>query len=209
MDIIGDATLTNIQAPASITADGNSAGIDARALIGHGCLILTSRNTAGTNPTLALKLQGSPDVDRVTSVTPGSNTGTGNCFDVVAGPDAIAETITLTFSNATTAAVSGSVTGSMGNATVGQRFSNAQIAFDLVAGGTAFANLDTIAIVTAARTYSDVDGGAFTSLTATASTQKRNFDFDKLPRYLRMAYDIGGTNTPAFTVAVMALSATN
>ncbi len=66
-----------------------------------------------------------------------------------------------------------------------------------------------IVIVTAARTYSDVDGGAFTSLTATASTQKRNLDFDKLPRYLRMNYDIGGTNTPAFTVAVMALSATN
>lgn len=208
MDIIGDATLTNIQAPASITADSNSAGIDARALAGHGCLVLTSRNTAGTNPTLALKLQGSPDADRVTSVTPGSNTGTGNAFDVVAGPDAIAEDITLTFSNATTAAVVGSVTGSMGNATVGQRFSNAQIAFDLVAGGTAFANLDTIVIVTAARTYSDVDGGAFTGLTSTASTQKRNLDFDKLPRYLRMNYDIGGTNSPAFTVAVVALSAT-
>lgn len=209
MDIIGDATLTNIQGPASITADGNSAGIDARSLAGQGCIILTSRNTAGTNPTLALKLQGSPDTDAVTSVTPGGgNTGTGTCFDVVAGPDAVAETITLTFSNATTAAVVGGTSGSLGNATVGQRFSSAYVAFDLVAGGAAFVNGDTIAIVTTARSYTDVDGGGFTGLTATASTQKRNLNFDRLPRYLRMNYDIGGTNSPAFTVAVVALSDT-
>lgn len=209
MDIIGDATLTNIQAPASITADGNSAAIDARSLAGHGAIVMTARNTAGTTPTLALKLQGSPDVDVVTSVTPGGgNTGTGTCFDVVGGPDAVAETITLTFSNATTAAVVGGTSGSLGNATVGQRFTSAYIAFDLVAGGDAFVNGDTIAIVTTARSYSDVAGGGFTSLTATASTQKRNLDFDRLPRYLRMNYDIGGTNSPAFTIAVVALSAT-
>lgn len=209
MDIIGDSTLTTIQTPASISATGNSAGIDARSLKGQGCIFMSSRNTAGTNPTLELKLQGSQDVDRVTSVTPGSNTGTGNCFDVEAGPDAVAETITLTFSNATTAAVVGGTSGSLGNATVGQRFSKAQIAFDLVAGGAAFVNGDTIAIVTAARTYADVDGGGFTSLTSTASIQKRNIDFDRLPRFLRMNYTIGGTNSPAFTVAVAALSLTD
>ena len=208
MDTIGDASLTTIQAPASITATGNSAGIDARSLAGQGCIVLTSRNTAGTAPTLALKLQGAPDADCVTSVTPGSNTGTGNVFDVQAGPDAVAETITLTFSNATTAAVSGSVSGSLGNATVGQRFSNAQIAFDLVAGGAAFVNGDTIAIVTTARSYSDVDNGAFTGLTTGTSVQKRNVNFDRAPRYLRMAYTIGGTNSPAYTVTVAALSDT-
>jgi len=209
MDIIGDATLTNIQAPAAISADGNSAGIDARSFKGQGAIVLMARNTAGSTPTLALKLQGSPDTDAVTSVTPGSNTGTGNCFDVVAGPDAVAETITLTFSNATTAAVAGSVSGALGNATVGQRFTSAYVAFDLVAGGTAFANGDTIAIVTTARSYSDVDGGAFTGLTTGTSTQKRAINFDRCPRYLRMNYDIGGTSSPAYTLAVVALSETD
>jgi hypothetical protein len=209
MDIIGDATLTNIQAPAAISADGNSAGIDARNLKGQGAIVLMARNTAGSTPTLALKLQGSQDTDAVTSVTPGSNTGTGNCFDVVAGPDAVAETITLTFSNATTAAVVGSVSGSLGNATVGERFTSAYVAFDLVAGDTAFADQDTIAIVTTARTYADVDGGGFTGLTTGVSTQKRALNFDRLPRYLRMNYDIGGTSSPAYTLAVVALSDTD
>jgi hypothetical protein len=209
MDIIGDAALTNIQAPAAISADGNSAGIDARNLKGQGAIVLMARNTAGSTPTLALKLQGSQDTDAVTSVTPGSNTGTGNCFDVVAGPDAVAETITLTFSNATTAAVVGATSGALGNATVGQRFTSAYVAFDLFAGGTAFVNGDTIAIVTTARTYADVDGGAFTGLTTGVSTQKRAINFDRLPRYLRMNYDIGGTSSPAYTLAVVALSDTD
>lgn len=209
MDIIGDSTLTTIQTPASITATGTSAGIDARSLKGQGCIVMSSRNTAGTNPTLALKLQGAQDLDCITSVTPGSNTGTGNAFDVEAGPDSVAETITLTFSNATTAAVVGATSGSLGNATVGERFSKAQVAFTLAAGGTAFVNGDTIAIVTTARTYGDVDGGGFTSLTSAASLQKRNLDFDRLPRFLRMNYTIGGTNSPAFTVAVAALSLTD
>jgi hypothetical protein len=209
MDIIGDATLTNIQAPAAISADGNSAGIDARNLKGQGAIVLMARNTAGSTPTLALKLQGSPDTDAVTSVTPGSNTGTGNCFDVVAGPDAVAETITLTFSNATTAAVVGATSGSLGNATVGERFTSQYVAFDLAAGDTAFVNGDTIAIVTTARTYADVDGGAFTGLTTGVSTQKRAINFDRVPRYLRMNYDIGGTSSPAYTLAVVALSDTD
>jgi hypothetical protein len=209
MDIIGDAALTNIQAPAAISADGNSAGIDARNLKGQGAIVLMARNTAGSTPTLALKLQGSQDTDAVTSVTPGSNTGTGNCFDVVAGPDAVAETITLTFSNATTAAVVGATSGSLGNATVGERFTSAYVAFDLVAGDTAFADQDTIAIVTTARTYADVDGGGFTGLTTGVSTQKRALNFDRLPRYLRMNYDIGGTSSPAYTLAVVALSDTD
>ena len=211
MDSIGDAALTNIQAPAAISADGNSAGIDARNLKGQGAIVLMARNTAGSTPTLALKLQGSQDTDAVTSVTPGSNTGTGNCFDVVAGPDAVAETITLTFSNATTAAVVGATSGSLGNATVGERFTSQYVAFNLFAGDAAFVNGDTIAIVTTARTYADVDvdGGAFTGLTTGVSTQKRAINFDRCPRYLRMNYDIGGTSSPAYTLAVVALSETD
>jgi hypothetical protein len=92
---------------------------------------------------------------------------------------------------------------------VGQRFTSAYVAFDLVAGDTAFADQDTIAIVTTARTYADVDGGGFTGLTTGVSTQKRALNFDRLPRYLRMNYDIGGTSSPAYTLAVVALSDTD
>jgi hypothetical protein len=210
MDIIGDSTLTTLQAPAAISADGNTAGIDCRSLCGQGALLLTALNTAGTNPTLAIKLQGTQEADVVTSVTPGANTGNGTCTQVHGGPDAVAENITLTFSNATTAAVVGSVTGAMGNATVGTLFSNAQVEFLLTAGSAAWINGDTIVIVTTARTYADVSGGAFTGLTGAsqASIQKVALNFDQAPRYLRINYDIGGTVSPAYTVAVAAQSAT-
>jgi hypothetical protein len=209
MDIIGDSTLTTLQAAAAISADGNTAGVDCRNLIGQGAVILTALNTAGTNPTLAVKLQGTQDADVVTSVTPGANTGNGTCTQVYGGPDAVAENITLTFSNATTAAVVGSVSGALGNATVGTLFSNANVEFLLTAGSAAWINGDTIVIVTTARTYADVAGGAFTGLTTGASIQKKAINFDQLPRYLRVNYDIGGTVSPAYTVAVAAQSATN
>lgn len=209
MDIIGDSTLTTLRTPAAISADGNTAGVDCRSLIGQGALILTALNTAGTNPTLAVKLQGTQDADVVTSVTPGANTGNGTCTQVYGGPDAVAENITLTFSNATTAAVVGSVSGALGNATVGTLFSNANVEFLLAAGSAAWISGDTIVIVTTARTYADVDGGAFTGLTTGASIQKKAINFDQLPRYLRVDYDIGGTVSPAYTVAVAAQSATN
>lgn len=209
MDIIGDSTLTTLQTPAAISADGNTAGVDCRSLIGQGALILTALNTAGTNPTLAVKLQGTQDADVVTSVTPGANTGNGTCTQVYGGPDAVAENITLTFSNATTAAVVGSVSGALGNATVGTLFSNANVEFLLTAGSAAWINGDTIVIVTTARTYADVAGGAFTGLTTGASIQKKAINFDQVPRYLRVNYDIGGTVSPAYTVAVAAQSATN
>lgn len=209
MDIIGDSTLTTLQAAAAISADGNTAGVDCRNLIGQGALILTAINTAGTNPTLAVKLQGTQDADVVTSVTPGANTGNGTCTQVYGGPDALAENITLTFSNATTAAVDGSESGALGNATVGTLFSNANVEFLLTAGSAAWINGDTIVIVTTARTYADVAGGAFTGLTTGASIQKKAINFDQVPRYLRVNYDIGGTVSPAYTVAVAAQSATN
>ncbi len=209
MDIIGDSTLTTLQTPASISADGSTAGIDARSLTGQGAIIMTALKTAGTNPTLAVKLQGTQDADVVTSVTPGANTGNGTCTQVYGGPDALAENITLTFSNATTAAVVGSVSDALGNATVGTLFSNANVEFLLTAGSAAWINGDTIVIVTTARTYADVAGGAFTGLTTGASIQKKAINFDQVPRYLRVNYDIGGTVSPAYTVAVAAQSATN
>jgi hypothetical protein len=208
MDNIGDSTLTTLQLPASITATGNSAAIDALALSGAGDLILTSRNSAGTAPTLAAKLQGSPDSDVTTSVTPGANTGNGHCTEVAGGPDCVAETYTITFTSATAFGVTGSVSGALAAGVVGTQYSKPTIGFLITAGSTAWINGDTIVIVVGARTYADVDGGGFTSLTTVSTIQKRNLNFDHVPRYLRMAYAIGGTVSPAYTLAVFAQSAT-
>jgi hypothetical protein len=209
MDMIGDSTLTTLQAPAAVSASGSTAGVDCRSLVNQGAILLTARNTAGTNPTLAVKLQGTPDADVVTSVTPGTNTGNGTCTQVYGGPDAVAQNITLTFSNATTAAVVGSVSGAHGNATVGTLFSNSVVEFMLTAGSAAWVSGDTIVIVTTARTYADVADAAFTGLTSGTSIQKRAIDFDRLPRYLRVNYVLGGTVSPAYTVTVAAQSLTN
>ena len=207
MDIIGDSTLTTLQAPASISADGNTAGIDARSLAGQGVLLLTGYATAGTLPTLAVKLQAAPDGDVVTSVTPGTNAGSGTCTQVYGGPDAVAETITLTFSDANTASVTGSVTGPLAlDATVGTLYQSSIVEFMLTAGADAFEAGDTFAIITTARTYADV-GVAFTSLTTNRSIQKVGVNFDKLHRFLRVNYDIGGSDNPAYAVAVAAISA--
>jgi hypothetical protein len=207
MDIIGESTLTTLQAPSSISADGNTAGIDAQALAGQGGLILTGYATAGTLPTLAVKLQAAPDGDVVTSVTPGTNTGTGTCTQVYGGPDAVAETITVTLSNATTATVVGSVSGPLADATVGTLYQSAKVEFMLTAGATAFVNTDSFAIVTTARTYADVAGAAFAALDTARSIQKIGVNFDKLNRFLRLNYDIGGSAGPAYAVAVAAISA--
>lgn len=209
MDTIGESTLTTLQLPGAVSADGNTAGVDCRNLIGKGAIVMTARNTAGTNPTLAIKLQGSADTNVITSVTPGTNTGTGTCTQVKGGPDAVAEDITITFTSATAFGVSGATSGAGAAGVVGTLYSNSVIEFMITAGGAAFVNGDTIVIVTTARTYADVTGGAFTALAAASSIQKKALDFDTLPRYLRLNYDIGGTVSPAYTVGIFAQSATN
>lgn len=209
MDIIGDSTLTTLQLPASITADGNTAGVDCRNLIGQGAIILTARNTAGSSPTLALKLQGSADTNVVTSVTPGTNTGNGTCTQVRGGPDCVAETYTITFTSASAFGITGTVSGALAAGVVGTLYSTATIEFMITAGGTAWANNDTIVIIVTARTYADVAGGGFTSLTTVSKIEKKALNFDHLPRYLRMNYDIGGTVSPAYTLGIFAQSATN
>jgi hypothetical protein len=196
------SSLTTLQAPAVVAASGSTAGVDINTLRSKAAAILMALNTAGTNPTLAIKLQHAPEGDVVTSVTPGANTGNGTCTQVYGGPDAVAENITLTFSNATTAAVVGSVSGALGTATVGTLFSNANVEFMLTAGSTAWVNTDTIVIVTTARTYADVNSGAFTGLTTGASIQKLGLDLDKLKRYLRVNYTIGGTVSPSYTLGI-------
>lgn len=78
-------------------------------------------------------------------------TGTGNgtltAYD--GGADSVAETFTITASDATTFAVVGSVSGSLGNATVGSAFAHANLNFLLTAGATPFVAGDTWILNTA------------------------------------------------------------
>jgi hypothetical protein len=188
--------------PQEVTADGNSAGVDITQFSGEIMVVLTGKSNAGTNPTMACKLQHAQGGDIVTSVTPGvGNTGTGTFTQVYGGADAVAEDITVTFSSATAFAVSGSVSSTLATGTVGTLYSVGQVEFMVTAGGTAFVNGDTCVIVTAARTYADVGAGGFTGLTTVGSVQRLAVNSDKLGKYLRLNMDIGGTNSPKFTLA--------
>jgi hypothetical protein len=191
-----------LRAPANVTTDSSSAGVDVSSYQGEVMVTLAALNTAGTNPTLAIKLQHASDSDIVTSVTPGSNTGTGTCTQVYGGADAVAENITVTLTSATAFTVSGSVTGAMSAGTVGTLYANAQVEFMVTAGSAAFINGDTFVIVTTARSYSDVGGGAFTGLTTAGSQQRLAINVDKIGRYLRANFDIGGTVGPSYVVGL-------
>ena len=199
-DFPSAAVFKNIRTPAAVAADGNSAGVDVVDYAGEVLVHLSSLNTAGTNPTLAVKLQHAGDGDIVTSVTPGSNTGNGTFTQVYGGPDTVAENITITFSSASAFAVSGSVTGAMAAGTVGTLYSTPQVEFMVTAGSAAFINGDTCVIVTTVRTWADVDGGAFTGLTTLGAQQGLAVNIDKLGRWLRLNFDIGGTAGPSYVI---------
>ena len=70
----------------------------------------------------------------------------------------------------------------------------------VTAGSAAFINGDTCVIVTTARTYADVGGGAFTGLTTLGSLQRKAVNADALGKYLRIAFTIGGTVGPSYAV---------
>lgn len=197
----GGSTEQIIKTPASVTADGNTAGIDVKNFKGECMVIASILNTAGTTPTMDIKIQAANDGDVIDTVDY-TGTGNGTLTEVEGGPDAVAETITITFSNATTAAVSGSISGSLGNATVGTKFTSPQINFMLTAGSTAFVNLDAFTVGVLARTYADVV--AFTQVddSPAGSIQRKTFNIDEIGRYLRANLDIAGTNSPAFSVGI-------
>ena len=56
-------------------------------------------------------------------------------------------------------------------------------------------------------TFADITGGAFTGLTTVASQQKIVLNKDNLRRYVRAAYTIGGTSSPAYNVSIQAVVA--
>lgn len=195
----GASTQLTIKTPASVTADGNSAGVDIKDLECECMAVLMGKSIAGTLPTMTVKLQDADDDDVIDTVDY-TGTGDGTLTEVEGGPDAVEEDITITFSNATTAAVVGSVTGAIGTATVGTKFTSPQISFMLTAGSVAFVNTDAFTVGVLARTYSDVV--SFTALDATGSIQRKALSVDQLGRFLRANFDIGGTDNPAFIIGI-------
>jgi hypothetical protein len=76
-------------------------------------------------------------------------TGTGSLTDYSGGASSVAETFTITASSATLFDVVGSVSGDIGDATVGTPFSHAKLEFTITAGGTAFVSGDEFTLATA------------------------------------------------------------
>lgn len=78
-----------------------------------------------------------------------AGTGTGTLGSYRGGASSVAETFTITATSATSFTVVGSVSGSLGTATVGTPFSHAKLAFTITAGGTAFVAGDAFTLSTA------------------------------------------------------------
>ena len=198
------ATLATIKAPASVSADGNTTGFELTPYFGKIAFMLSALNTAGTNPTMAIKLQSSADADLIGAIT-GTRTGNGSITELCAMADAVTEAVTLTFTSATAFSVVGGTTSAMAAGTVGTKYIAGQLEFMVTAGTTAFEVDDTIVVAVTGRTWADVSGVAFTGLTTGASLQRITADVDKLPRFARFNMDIGGTAGPVYTIGIALL----
>lgn len=197
----GAASIVNLLPLAAITASGNGAAVDIQPYRGHAIALLDSAApSAGTTPALTVKLQTSPEADKVTRASV-SYTGTGNGrLEVEAGTDPVAEDITFTATSATEFSVVGSVSGAIGTLTVGTRFASAQVNALITAGATAFVATDAFTVPTTARTWTDLV--SFTGQTTALLREKKALNVDQLPRYLRAVKTIGGTNSPAYLASL-------
>lgn len=106
-------------------------------------------------------------------------TGTGTMGSITGGASSVAETFVITATSATNFTVVGSVSGSIGPATVGTPFSHAKIAFTITAGGTAF-----------------IAGDVFTISTSPPAVRKRGVSTGSSTRWRINATknEIGGTS---------------
>ena len=192
------AQVVNLLPVAAVTATANGAGVDVQKYKGFALALLAfAAPSAGTNPTLAVKIQHAQDVDKVTRASI-SYTGTGNGrLDIEAGPDPVAENITFTASSATSFTVVGSVSGALGTLTVGTWFECAQCRALITAGSTAFVATDAFVAPTTARTWADLV--TFTGQTSALTRQTRTINLDAAGRFLRAVKTLGGTDNPSYT----------
>jgi len=200
----GASTLNEMLKPSSVTADGQTAGLDITDYMGILCFLLAVKKIAGTTPTLDVKLQSAPSVNVIHALSY-SGTGNGAIQELEGGPDAIAETVTITMTSATAFGVSGSVSGSLGTGTVGTRFSSSKVKFLITAGDTAFVNTDAFTVTVYARTYTDVSGAAFAQVTTTDGIKRITANADGIGRFIRFDLNIGGTSNPEYTTSLAML----
>lgn len=193
-------SLLPTQAVAGSTV-ATGAGFDLKDHYGNALALLDA--AASTTGTVTTKVQTSPDADKVTRANV-TYSGTGNGhLSVEAGPDPVAETITFTASNATTFAVSGTVSGSLGNLTVGTLFKTAQVIAYIAAGSTAFVSTDVFTVPTTARTWTD--GSTLAAVTTVAKQVKTTVALDANFRYIRAVATPSGT-TPSSDLSVNLLA---
>lgn len=96
-----------------------------------------------------------------------AGTGNGTLTAYKGGATALAQTFTITATSSTSFNVVGSISGSIGPATVGTPFSHTRIAFTITAGGTAFVAGDVFTLNTAPKwTSRRAFPGAVLSLSA-------------------------------------------
>lgn len=107
----------------------------------------------------------------------GTNVGNGTLGSVSEPAGAVAQTITLTATSATTFSVVGSVSGALGTATTGTAFTSPQFNGTITAGATPFAVGDTITVATnAPATLADVGAIPITGFADGASNQTFNWN---------------------------------
>lgn len=191
-----------IKAPAAVTADGNTGGVDVSGYTGKMLVVAAICNTAGTTPTMDIKLQSSVDTSNLIITNVYTGTGNGTITEVKAGPDSVAEDITIHMDSATGFTVTGSVSSTIGTGTVGTKFTSSKIEFLITAGTVAFVHTDEWAIHTHAHTWADITDAAFTQVTDTQTIQTLVLETDALPRYIRANMNIEGTNVPSYIVGI-------
>lgn len=98
-----------------------------------------------------------------------SGTGTGRLTSYLGTADTVTETITITATSSTSFTVAGTVSGSLGTATVGTPFTSTVLNFTITAGGTAFVAGDVFQLNTGPKWARLRMGGCIESIYRTAS----------------------------------------
>lgn len=207
IDNYADAsTLLKITNPITCSVSSYAtAAVDKQDYSGEVILINAATIQSGT-ARLDMKLQHATDSDNIGAITY-SGTGNGKITQCEACGDAVTETITVHLASATSATVTGSVSGAIGTATVGTVFTSPQITFLLVAGSTAFVHTDEFSIAVTGRIYSDVDGTAIHQLhsAATASISTYPVNISACGRYIRTLVEQASDTVSVITSALIGL----
>jgi hypothetical protein len=69
LDLKNQLTVSQALPPAAVTASGNGTGVDCKGVLGSVMAVFHSAAGTGTTPTLAIKVQGSPDNSTFTDIS--------------------------------------------------------------------------------------------------------------------------------------------